>query len=151
MITYLKGDATRPQGTELKIIAHVCNDSGGWGRGFVKAISKRWSKPEEVYRRWHRVGNETFKLGAIHNVHVARDIWVCNMIAQKGYRSANNPVPLQYDALKECLIELNSLIKDISCSVHMPRIGCGLAGGKWDRVEEIINSCLEVPVFVYDL
>lgn len=40
-ITYLKGDATNPQSEENKIIAHICNDIGGWGKGFVVAISKR--------------------------------------------------------------------------------------------------------------
>ena len=34
----------------------------------------------------------------------------------------------------------------------MPRIGCGLAGGKWAVVEPIIQRALEdIPVFVYDL
>ena len=34
------------------IIAHVCNDVGGWGSGFVVARSAKWSKPEAAYRRW---------------------------------------------------------------------------------------------------
>jgi O-acetyl-ADP-ribose deacetylase (regulator of RNase III) len=39
-------------------------------------------------------------------------------------------------------------------TVHMPRIGCGLAGGDWERVETIIQNTLgvaEVPAVVYDL
>jgi hypothetical protein len=35
----------------------------------------------------------------------------------------------------------------------MPRIGCGLAGGKWERIESIIVKTLceaDVPVTVYD-
>ncbi len=31
--TYVRGDDTAPQGTGVKIIAHVCNDLGGRGRG----------------------------------------------------------------------------------------------------------------------
>jgi len=41
-INYVKGDATNPASIGNKIIAHVCNDIGGWGKGFVMAISKRW-------------------------------------------------------------------------------------------------------------
>ncbi|MEV6001124.1 Appr-1-p processing protein, partial [Streptomyces griseomycini] len=26
----------------VKVIAHVCNDIGGWGKGFVLAVSRRW-------------------------------------------------------------------------------------------------------------
>ncbi len=49
-IQYLKGDATNPTGDNNKVIVHICNDLGKWGKGFVLAISKRWSKPEQVYR-----------------------------------------------------------------------------------------------------
>ena len=45
-IIYLKGDATKPEGLGTKIIAHVCNDVGLWGKGFVLAVSKRWKFPE---------------------------------------------------------------------------------------------------------
>jgi hypothetical protein len=31
-ILYLKGDATNPQVEGNKIIAHICNDIGGWGK-----------------------------------------------------------------------------------------------------------------------
>ena len=36
----------------------------------------------------------------------------------------------------------------------MPRIGCGLAGGTWDKIEPLIQSNLsdkEIAVTVYDL
>ena len=35
----------------------------------------------------------------------------------------------------------------------MPRIGCGLAGGKWERIEPIITQNLSrkgLEVYVYD-
>ncbi|MBV8077676.1 MAG: Appr-1-p processing protein, partial [Planctomycetaceae bacterium] len=37
-IRYLRGDATQPQATGPRIIAHLCNDQGGWGQGFVAAL-----------------------------------------------------------------------------------------------------------------
>ena len=55
-IDYVKGDATSPVGSGTKIICHVCNDVGGWGRGFVVALSRRWSAPEARYREWHAQG-----------------------------------------------------------------------------------------------
>jgi len=42
---------------------------------------------------------------------------------------------------------------ELHASVHMPRIGCGLAGGRWDRIEPLIDTALcqrGVPVTVYD-
>lgn len=35
----------------------------------------------------------------------------------------------------------------------MPRIGCGLAGGTWDKIEPLIKDAItsiEIPVIVYD-
>ncbi|MDJ1502927.1 hypothetical protein [Xanthocytophaga agilis] len=35
-IQYVKGDAAKPQTEGNKIIFHICNDIGGWRRGFVQ-------------------------------------------------------------------------------------------------------------------
>jgi len=36
--------------------------------------------------------------------------------------------------------------------INMPKIGCGLGGGDWNVVSEIINRTIRsVPVFVYEL
>ncbi len=45
-IKYITGDATNPEADGLRIIVHVCNDIGGWGRGFVLALSNKWEVPE---------------------------------------------------------------------------------------------------------
>ena len=36
-IVYTIGDATLPAGPGPKIIVHICNDQGKWGKGFVSA------------------------------------------------------------------------------------------------------------------
>jgi len=86
-IEYIDGDSTCPQSKGNKIIAHVCNTYGGWGKGFVLAVSKKWEEPEREYRKWHRERkNNDFALGAIQLVYVEKYIWVANMIAQKGVK-----------------------------------------------------------------
>lgn len=154
MIAYLQGDATSPQTKGAKIIAHICNDLGGWGKGFVLAISKRWPEPEKAYRQWHheRVSND-FALGAIQTVQVEPDIWVVNMIAQHGIKTDGKGLPIRYDAVQSCLEKLAENAKELEASVHMPRIGCGLAGGKWELIEPIIQHTLiarNIPTYVYD-
>ncbi len=153
-IEYLKGDATVPQSKGNKIIAHICNNIGGWGKGFVLAISKRWPEPEASYRLWHRERNKNdFELGAVKLVEVEKYIWVCNMISQQGIKTGSNGPPIRYETLKDCLSSLAVEAKEKQASVHMPRIGCGLAGGKWDKVEVIIQSTLienAIPVYIYD-
>jgi O-acetyl-ADP-ribose deacetylase (regulator of RNase III) len=79
-ITYLIGDATAPGGRGPGVIAHVCNDSGGWGKGFVLAVSRRWPEPEAAYRRWARSGQE-FGLGMEHLASAGFDVRVYDLPA----------------------------------------------------------------------
>lgn len=153
-ITYIKGDATAPRAKGNKIVAHVCNDLGGWGKGFVLAVSARWSEPEKRYREWHRDRAHTdFELGAFQLVQVEKYIWIANMIGQHGMKTGSKGPPIRYDALDKCLAKLAVAALELEASVHMPRIGCGLAGGKWDCVEPLIEHQLcksGIAVYVYD-
>jgi len=151
-VSYLIGDATAPEGGGPGVIAHVCNDSGGWGKGFVMALSRRWPEPESAYRRWAR-SSQNFGLGMVQLVQVADQLRVANMVAQHGYVSRANPVAIRYDALAQCLSKLAGQI-DVGTLIHMPRIGCGLAGGSWDQIEPLLEEHLASAGFdvrVYDL
>ena len=153
-INYLKGDATAPSVKGNKIIAHICNDLGGWGKGFVMEISKRWSEPETQYRDWHKNRNKNdFALGSVQFVQVEKYITVANMIGQRGIKTGSKGVPVRYEAVRDCLNTVAEKALEINASVHMPRIGCGLAGGKWEAVEPVIMEMLinkGIVVYVYD-
>jgi O-acetyl-ADP-ribose deacetylase (regulator of RNase III) len=160
-INYVTGDATVPQGEGVKIIAHVCNDIGGWGRGFVLAVSKRWPQPERDYRDWHRQkywsqDDESipFSLGKVQLVKITSDTHVANMIGQHGTTWKNGVPPVRYGAIREALRTLSTKAIRLNASVHMPRIGAGLAGGEWKEIERIIAEelCSKLnSVSVYDL
>ncbi|MEU6339775.1 macro domain-containing protein [Streptomyces sp. NPDC046977] len=153
-ITYVRGDATAPLGGGVKLIAHVCNDLGGWGKGFVLAVSARWAAPETAYRRWHRErATNDFGLGAVQFVEVGPALWVANMIGQHGIRRGSKGVPVRYEAIDAGLAAVADRAAGLGASVHMPRIGCGLAGGSWQRVEPMIEERLVrrgTAVTVYD-
>jgi O-acetyl-ADP-ribose deacetylase (regulator of RNase III) len=154
-IEYVRGDATTPLGKGPKVIAHVCNDRGGWGKGFVLAVSRRWAGPEEAYRRWHRerAAND-FGLGAVQVVGVGPGLWIANMVGQHGIRAkGSGAVPVRYEAIDTALGALAGHAAELGASVHMPRIGCGLAGGRWERVEPLVLGRLTdrgIAVTVYD-
>lgn len=63
--------------------------------------------------------------------------------------------PIRYDAVRLCMnkvCQYASRIEDKPVSIHMPGIGCGLAGGSWPEIEDIISDTLsDFDVFVYDL
>lgn len=148
-IKYFTGDATKPVQLPAYIV-HVCNDLGGWGKGFVLAITNNLGKnPEVSYRLWHRSG-EDFRLGKIQTVIVNEKLHVVNMIAQSGYMSSENPHPLNLKALRICLKQMYDIAECTGVTVHMPRIGCGLAGGTWEEIEPIIQKTIKVDTYVYD-
>lgn len=153
-VRFVRGDATAPEGDGPKIIAHVCNDIGAWGKGFVLAVSRRWSRPEDAYREWFTGGVEAgFTLGQVQLVQVDPSIWVANMIGQRGIRRDTSSPPIRYEALAHCLAQVAEKALELDASVHMPRIGCGLAGGEWSQVERLVQDNLTdrgVPVTVYD-
>jgi len=154
MIEYITGDATEPI-VKPAIIAHVCNDIGGWGRGFVLALSKKYPLAEEGYRKWFESPNEFGlkpKLGNIQLVSVNTQIIVANMIAQQGTKVVDGVPPIRYGSLKRCLGSVHYQASNNNCTIHMPRIGSGLAKGKWNIIEECIKeSCPSVKVYVYTL
>jgi len=162
MIRYQSGDATCPiVKTGTRVIAHVCNDAGKWGAGFSGAVSKEWKEPEEFYRKQFRFSKNRCKLGAVQWAFIDTDLAVANMIAQEGVRSVLNPKPIRYDALERCLnktaegchglIGDSTTISKRKVTVHMPRIGCGLAGGSWDRVGPLVEEAFwDLDVYVYD-
>jgi O-acetyl-ADP-ribose deacetylase (regulator of RNase III) len=146
-LTYCIGNVLFPIGEGEKIIVHICNDKGAWNGGFTGVLNNRWILPKIAYRKLVQR-----KLGAVQFIAVEREIRVANLIAQTlGY--ANGP-PIRYAAL-ECALQVVAQEAIISkASVHMPRIGCGLAGGSWSNIEPIINAELVqkgINVVVYDL
>jgi O-acetyl-ADP-ribose deacetylase (regulator of RNase III) len=154
----LTGDATRPVQTEGNIlVAHVVNDRGGWGKGFVLALSKRWPQAEKDYRAWAKserrggASSTPFQLGEILISKVETNVSVAHLLAQCGYIGPDNPTPLSYEALTQCLRKLAGISALQNASIHMPRIGAGLGGGDWPRIKRIIQEELgSLPVYIYN-
>jgi O-acetyl-ADP-ribose deacetylase (regulator of RNase III) len=156
--TYVTGDATDPQGDGLKVIVHCCNNLGVWGAGFVMALSRKWERPEAEYKKWAAKYGERFRrmLGSTLMVPVEEDIIVANLVGQEGVgRGHDGKPPVRYEAIFQGLTHFQTFREQRGeFSVHMPRMGCGLAGGDWNRIEEILAVTLnehDIPVTVYDL
>ena len=87
------------------------------------------------YRFWIKYNKP--KLGDIQiiNVDIDKNIFIVNMIGQKNIYYKNGIPPIRYQAVRKCL---QNLVKEMvfigftnsNSSIHMPKLGCGLAGGK---------------------
>lgn len=152
-IKYVNGDATNPIGEGHKYILHICNDIGGWGKGFVLSLSSKWPRTKEEYKKWFKNknldddygNNSDFELGNIQIIDVDNDISVVNMIAQHGIypikQNGNIIQPIRYEELEKCLQKFYNFVKDEKdVTINMPLIGAGLAGGDWRIIENIIKK-----------
>ena len=147
---YLIGDATDPV-VKPATICHVCNDCrpGKWGAGFVMALSRKNKDPQEAYMKWSN--QPDYALGAVQLIPFAEDVLVANMIAQHDVRWNGKVPPIRYDALEQCLSSVYKHCLNTSRTLHMPRIGCVLAGGSWDLIEAIIKKVMTVDTYVYTI
>lgn len=153
-IKYLVGDATKPiSASPYTFILHVCNDVGAWGKGFTRSLDLLSSRPRVSYRDAIKQ-TKPRSLGCWSLCKVNPELFVANMIAQRGLPTRAQRVVIDYPALEKCLEAVAKVAADWDASCHMPRIGCGIAGGDWHTVEAIIERTLcaaGVPVYVYDL
>jgi O-acetyl-ADP-ribose deacetylase (regulator of RNase III) len=151
-VTYLRGDATRPRGDSFRVVAQIVNDRAStWGGGFALVIRKKWPQIQESFRSWAESGTN-LQLGNVHVGWVDDSTAVFSMVCQHGYGPSPKP-RIRYAHLKTCLEQLSTFVLQKQGSVHIPRIGCGQAGGSWEIVRELIDQTLcrqGVRVTVYD-
>ncbi len=169
-IKYVKGDATSPIIVEGKksVIVHCVNTLGAWGKGFVVPLGQKYPQSRKIYNHFiqlHKKGYYKSLLGLICIApNVSKDIDVVNLFGQERIypimKDGEIIIPLDYIALRkgfETIVDSYASeysYKPVPITVHMPRIGCGLAGGDWNKVEKIINETLidkGIEVYVYDL
>ena len=151
-LTYLRGDATAPRGIGPRIVAHVVNDrTPRWGGGgFAASVRRRWPEVQKAFEAW--VEDNPLVLGATHLVQAAPEVSVFSMVAQHGYGPSATP-RIRYSALERALSELGHTSRRLGASVHVPRIGTGQAGGKWEVIAQLLVEHVVaqgVDVTVYD-
>ena len=151
-ITYLRGDATRPRGDGIRVVSQIVNDRAAmWGGGFALVVRKKWPQVQDSFRSWAESGRN-LELGNVHVAFADNSTAVFNMVCQHGYGPSPKP-RIRYAHLKSCLDQLASFALQQHASVHLPRIGCGQAGGSWEIVRELVDYTLcrqGVRVTVYD-
>lgn len=82
-----------------------------------------------------------------------KDLYVVNSYTQYHWgknRKGGIKNPIDYEALTLCMRKINSQFKEKH--IGLPKIGAGLAGGDWNKIERIIEKELKgckVTVVVY--
>jgi O-acetyl-ADP-ribose deacetylase (regulator of RNase III) len=152
-LTYLRGDALD---SRREILAHGTNALGVFGAGFAAQVARRWPHVADAYRRKYR--DEGWATGDVQLVRVdrpgdtTRPWFVANVCSQHDYGRHRDYV--DYPGLSAGLDRLFGWCEPFGFGVAMPKIGAGLAGGDWPRVEGLIRDALidrDIEVDVYEL
>lgn len=148
MIIYKKGDIFK--GKE-NVIAHGCNCVGGFGSGFAYVVAQKYPKVKEMYLKRHRVKGWT--LGDIQAVKVNDGPlkMILNVATQYHYLPRNMD-HVAYESLHEAFIKIRDYCHKNNLSLAIPKIGAGLAGGDWNRIEAILKDIFTTSdIFIYVL
>lgn len=150
MIEYIKGDVTlAPE----FVILQGCNAQGKMNSGVAKAIRDKW--PEVFAQYAFEADTQGLVLGEIYPCFVRgynQDGWsawhapdkvIINGITQRYYGRDPNVVYVDYDAIAMVLFHTKNLLEKMRQPyLAMPKLGSGLGGGSWERIESIINRAL---------
>jgi hypothetical protein len=151
-IEYTTGDlfdSVPTRDNRTNIVCHVCNDIGKWGSGFVVPLGRKYPSTKITYL----AAKDNLTLGKTQFVPLLDGkLIVANMIAQHGIRKENNKIPLQYDALEKCMLEVADYCKKYpDVRILAPKFGSDRAGGDWGKIENIIKKTwtdIDVTIFI---
>lgn len=158
MIKFKDGDLLS---SDCTVICHQVNCQGVMGSGIAKTIRNKYPM---VYQRFvsrhQQQGSRLGDIDIIYQEDQSRKFYIVNLYSQDKYLP-RNVCHTDYDAFRECLRKLKAEITDYAehCTPKMKfkigfpdHIGCGLAGGDWNVVLQIIKDELaDYNVVIYKL
>lgn len=137
------------------IICHQTNYHGVMGAGVARAIAdKILTAPQyNAYVNYCWQAGRT-ALGTVQFLGNAPGLVVANMFSQdesKPQLDGRYDIT-DYEAMFTCLLRVKDTAEANNMSVHIPHgMGCGIAGGDWNRVRQLIYSVFRsspVDVFI---
>ncbi len=121
------------------IIIHQVNPFGTMGGGVARQLADKYKGLEESYNLFCNRRNYVYNQlkGEVFKINIYDKI-ICNMFSQ------NPDFKTDYIAMETALTTIKNMAKDLNLSICMPyNIGCGIADGQWEIVEQIIADVFD--------
>lgn len=134
-----------------KILVHQTNCQGVMGSGLAKQIKEKYPEVFNAYYHYCKTRQLLDVLGTALICEADDGKYIANLFGQDKYGKG---LQTDYDMFKKALQEIHDFAKENKLSVALPyKIGCGLAGGDWNKVFDIINEIFydEVVFEIYKL
>jgi hypothetical protein len=113
-IKYVQGDLFKnipgKESGKTIFIPHCCNTYGVMGSGFVLPLLKHFPGVDTEYSKYCKKHKD--KSLGYFDFFVRDNCVISNMIAQSGVVGPNNPKPIKYVALAECMNQVRDLVID---------------------------------------
>lgn len=137
--------------TDCRIIAHQVNCQGVMKDGVAKAIKEQYEKSHYQYISYCGRRTPEECLGNIVAVHDRGKI-IVHLFGQLDY-GYDGVKYTDYQALREAMEDLAEYVPDGEAIAIPYHLGCGLGGGDWDTVRQIIDETIgrKHPVKAYSL
>lgn len=157
MLKYVKGDLIKAaQAGDVTVIAHCCNCFNTMGSGIAPQIAKAFPIVKTLDDTTMR--GDVNKLGtftvALH--HYENKLVIFNLYGQYGYGNRESgKIDLNYYYLTKALEGMKTNLIEYGeqdSKIGFPKIGCGLAGGDWFVVSQMIETIFDgFDVTIYEL
>jgi O-acetyl-ADP-ribose deacetylase (regulator of RNase III) len=121
---------------EFDVVAHGCNCFCTMGAGIAPQMANAFGCNEFPLENQKYSGDKE-KLGKIDYETLFvnnKYLTVVNAYTQYGFGGQ----PFDYDAFEKIVSEMNKVFKGMH--IGLPKIGAGLAGGKWNVIKEMIQE-----------
>ncbi|MGK9268724.1 Appr-1-p processing protein [Bacillus inaquosorum] len=142
------------------IIVQQVNCKGVMGAGLAKSILNKYPNVKKEYQSFRNFNlnkglTDKDLLGLVNYVRVSDGKVIANVFGQINIKKNHfdKTVYTKTEALTRGLKEVKELSKQLNKSVAIPYgIGCGLAGGDWNIISELIDSIFsDYNVAIYKL
>ena len=146
-VKFVKGDILTANNTEKNVI--VCqqvNCKGVMGAGLAKQVKTKFP---DLFNRYllicEQINNKKTGLGPgsvqYYDCGPNYRYIVANLFAQDEYGREPEKVYTDYKSLEKCFVHISNCFPN--AIIRIPhKIGCGLGGGDWEVVKEIIKKNL---------
>jgi len=153
-IRTVHGNVLEPRNGGAKIICQLVNDKAiKWGGGIARKMAKRFPKAEARFSDAMIKLPQDARLGSVIFSQADDDITIASLIAQEGFGPSLFP-RIRYAALGSCFESVVLRATEHSATIHMPKIGTGVAGGDWSTIEEMLDDVMvraDLSVTIYEI
>lgn len=121
-------------------IAQQVNAQGVMNSGVAKALRAKYPQVWEDYHSliYQPVPHSAQFMGQVIYTHIDKDLTVASIVGQQ-YYGRETIKYTSYDALDLGFSKLGEAARKTERAIAVPLIGCGLGGGDWNVVQEIIK------------